>query len=84
MSMSSPSRTTDRAGYNTSHTSKNGQPDRDLSLLSGYLSPLARYEESDAYGPGLYADAKVLPGYVDFTKSAAPVIGISHYCEGST
>ncbi|MFH0968437.1 MAG: hypothetical protein V1862_12210 [Methanobacteriota archaeon] len=53
--------------------------DRDLSLLAGYLSTLSRYEESGAYGPGLYADSKVLPGYVDFIKSVAPVIGISHY-----
>lgn len=60
------------------------RPERDLNQLAGYLLSDAKYERNGQYGPGLYADAKILPGYVDFIKSAAPVIGISHYCEGST
>lgn len=60
------------------------RPERDLNQLAGYLSTDAKYERNGAYGPGLYADAKLMPGQVDFIKSAAPVIGISHYCEGKT
>jgi len=60
------------------------RPERDLNQLAGYLSSDAKYERNGAYGPGLYADAKLMPGKVDFIRSAAPVIGISHYCEGKT
>jgi len=60
------------------------RPERDLNNLAGYLTTDGRYEANGAYGPGIYSECKILPRHWDFIKEAAPVIGISHMCQGRT
>lgn len=60
------------------------RPERSLTDLVGYLTTNGRYESNGAYGPGIYAECKIFQQYWDFIKEAAPVIGISHLCQGRT
>lgn len=60
------------------------RPERSLNDLAGYLTSDGRYEANGAYGPGIYAECKIFDRFLNFIKEAAPVIGISHLCQGRT
>ena len=60
----------------------NNRPERDLKDLAGVLESDGKWDSNGATGPGIYADAKVLPGYRDFIDSAAPYIGTSIRASG--
>jgi hypothetical protein len=53
------------------------RPERDLNDLAGVLMSDARWNANGPKGPGLYADAKVMPHYADKVESLAQHIGLS-------
>ena len=61
------------------------RPERDLNDLAGYLNrDSAWYDENGHLGPGLYQECRVFPKHLEFIKSAAKIIGVSHYVLGKT
>ncbi len=58
------------------------RPEGDLRDLAAVLVSDARWEESGAAGPGLYADAKVFGDYAPAVEELAPHIGVSIRASG--
>jgi len=58
------------------------RPEGDLSKLAAELTEDARWDESGASGPGLYAKAKVFEQYAPAVKDLAPHIGVSIRASG--
>ena len=58
------------------------RPEGSLEDLAAVLTAPARWEENGAAGPGLYADAKVFPSYIESVDSLAPHIGVSIRANG--
>lgn len=58
------------------------RPEGDLRDLAAVLVSDAKWEESGAAGPGLYADAKVFSGYAGALEELAPHIGVSIRASG--
>jgi hypothetical protein len=58
------------------------RPEGDLNALAAELVSGARWEESGAAGPGLYADAKVFGPYQEAVNELAPHIGVSIRASG--
>lgn len=58
------------------------RPEGDLRDLAAVLVSDARWEESGAEGPGLYADAKVFGDYAGAVEELAPYIGVSIRASG--
>lgn len=58
------------------------RPEGSLEDLAAVLTTPARWESNGAAGPGLYADAKVFPAYVESVDSLAPHIGVSIRASG--
>lgn len=60
------------------------RPERSVSDLAGFLISNGKYQNHGTYGPGIYAECKILDKYRDFIREASPVIGISHHAVGAT
>lgn len=58
------------------------RPEGSLDDLAAVLTTPARWEAAGAAGPGLYADAKIFPQYVESVDSLAPHIGVSIRANG--
>ncbi|OGO03993.1 MAG: hypothetical protein A2Y91_03440 [Chloroflexi bacterium RBG_13_54_8] len=54
-----------------------------LRNLAGVLIEDGKWDIGGAYGPGIYADAKVFSEYKETLDEMAPYIGISHRASGS-
>lgn len=58
------------------------RPEGSLEDLAAVLTAPARWEDNGPAGPGLYADAKVFPHYIESVDSLAPHIGVSIRANG--
>lgn len=59
------------------HPTETDRPERSLRDLAGVTVTDAAWLESGPSGPGLYADAKPFPGFVEAIEEMAPYIGVS-------
>lgn len=60
------------------------RPERSIKDLAAVLESDATYQANGAAGPGLYADAKVLPAFAEHLEALAPHIGTSIRAGGKT
>lgn len=60
------------------------RPERSVRDLGAVLETDATYQANGAAGPGLYADAKVLPAFAANLEALAPHIGTSIRASGKT
>lgn len=61
---------------------ENEQPARTLKTLIGALTEAGHYEDHGWDGPGVYAQAQILPQYRDQIREMQSYIGVSHYVSG--
>lgn len=61
---------------------ENDQPARTLKTLIGALTEAGHYEINGWDGPGVYAQAQILPQYREEIKEMQSYIGVSHYVNG--